>query len=204
MRVFNSISGQISFKNEESIYISNNGIEWEIRATLQSLKDFGAVGQNAKVFVFLYHRDDQMRLYGFATEKERALFIDLLKVEGLGPRIAIKLLGAITAADFIEALEREDLGTLSSLPGVGKKTAGKIILALQGKLETFRNKNESSRVNEDIINALIGMGFDKRISREAVNSALKELQPQVKEMSREELDKELFTKALAIASRKKA
>jgi Holliday junction DNA helicase RuvA len=200
--VFNSLSGQVSFKNDESIFIANSGIEWEIRTTLQSLKDFPPTGQNTKVFVFLYHRDDQMRLFGFSTVKERALFIDLLKVDGLGPRIAIKILGAINSADFIAALEKQDLNTLSSLPGVGKKTAQKIVLALQGKLEALHYEDDSGRVNEDIINALAGMGFDKRLARDAVLSVLKELK--IKELSGEELDKELFTKALAIVSRKKA
>jgi Holliday junction DNA helicase RuvA len=199
--VFNSISGKISFKDHESICLCTGGIEWELKTTLQSLKECPAPGQRATAYVFLYHRDDQMKLYGFAGREERSLFLNLLKVDGLGPKLAIKILSAITATALVAALEKEDIDTLSSLPGLGRKTAQKVILTLQGKLKNLGVKEEETGLNEDIINALVGMGFDKRIAREAVGSALKELE--LREIPAEELDKELFTKALAIAGRKK-
>lgn len=200
--MFNSISGTISFKGSQSIYICTGGIEWELFATAQSLKDFPPAGQETRAFVFLYHREDQMRLYGFSSREERSLFLDLLKVGGLGPKLAIKILSAITYSAFITALEKEDLNTLSSLPGLGKKTAQKVLLVLQGKLKKPDEPDRAADLNEDIINALIGMGFDKKLSREAVITAGKELQSD--ELSGEELDKELFTRALGIAGRKKA
>ncbi|MEJ2664417.1 MAG: Holliday junction branch migration protein RuvA [Spirochaetia bacterium] len=200
--MFNSISGTISFKGSHSIYICTGGIEWELFATAQSLKDFPPAGQETRAFVFLYHREDQMRLYGFSCREERSLFLDLLKVGGLGPKLAIKILSAITYSAFITALEKEDLNTLSSLPGLGKKTAQKVLLVLQGKLKKPDEPDRAADLNEDIINALIGMGFDKKLSREAVITAGKELQSD--ELSGEELDKELFTRALGIAGRKKA
>jgi Holliday junction DNA helicase RuvA len=199
--MFNSIRGEISFKDQGSVFICTGGIEWDIKTTRQSLQDFPDVGEQVKVFIFLYHRDDQMRLYGFSTEKERSLFIDLMRVEGVGPKLVLKVLSSITADAFISALEREDIATLSSLPGLGKKTAQKIILALQGKLKKVKSGAEEDNRNEDVIAALVGMGYDKRISREAVSAAAEELN--VTEFTGEELDRKLFTKALSIASRKK-
>jgi Holliday junction DNA helicase RuvA len=199
--VFNSLTGRVSFKDNESICLSTGGIEWELKTTLQSLKEFPAPGGRATAYVFLYHREDQMKLYGFSGREERSLFLNLIKVDGLGPKLAIKILSAISAAALVAALEKEDINTLSSLPGLGKKTAQKVILTLQGKLKHIGLQDQDTGLNEDIINALVGMGFDKRISREAVGSALKELLP--REIPTEELDKELFTKALAIASRMK-
>jgi Holliday junction DNA helicase RuvA len=199
--VFNSLTGRVSFKDNESICLSTGGIEWELKTTLQSLKEFPAPGGRATAYVFLYHREDQMKLYGFSGREERSLFLNLIKVDGLGPKLAIKILSAISAAALVAALEKEDINTLSSLPGLGKKTAQKVILTLQGKLKRIGLQDQDTGLNEDIINALVGMGFDKRISREAVGSALKELLP--REIPTEELDKELFTKALAIASRMK-
>jgi Holliday junction DNA helicase RuvA len=199
--VFNSLTGRVSFKDNESICLSTGGIEWELKTTLQSLKEFPAPGGRATAYVFLYHREDQMKLYGFSGREERSLFLNLIKVDGLGPKLAIKILSAISAAALVAALEKEDINTLSSLPGLGKKTAQKVILTLQGKLKRLGLQDQDTGLNEDIINALVGMGFDKRISREAVGSALKELLP--REIPTEELDKELFTKALAIASRMK-
>jgi Holliday junction DNA helicase RuvA len=199
--VFNSLTGRVSFKDNESICLSTGGIEWELKTTLQSLKEFPAPGGRATAYVFLYHREDQMKLYGFSGREERSLFLNLIKVDGLGPKLAIKILSAISAAALVTALENEDINTLSSLPGLGKKTAQKVILTLQGKLKRIGLQDQDTGLNEDIINALVGMGFDKRISREAVGSALKELLP--REIPTEELDKELFTKALAIASRMK-
>ncbi|UCF99262.1 MAG: Holliday junction branch migration protein RuvA [Spirochaetaceae bacterium] len=191
--MFNSLSGEITYKDEERIFLSSGAIEWEIFVSRSSSDDLPEEGQNTKVFVYLYHRDDQVRLYGFSQSLERDVFLDLLKVEGVGPRQALRILSGVEVSRFIEALEGEDLELLSTIPGVGKKTAQKIMLKLKGKLQVSTPAGIS--LEEDIVNALVGMGFDRRGAKSAVGAAARGLRDS--ELNAEELERELFKNALS-------
>jgi len=178
--MFNSLSGTITAKLPVSLYLENAGIEWDLMVPSLSLDAFGPVGSEARVYTWLYHREDQMRLFGFASVRERELFVDLMKVDGIGPKQAIKILSSISASELEKALDGEDLGKLESAPGIGKKTAQKMILALKGKLthdlDTSRPRGtEKKGPHEDIIAALAGMGFDRKAAAAAVDSIVIEL-----------------------------
>ncbi len=196
--MFNSITGIVNLKLKDRIYVRTNGIEWAIFTTEKSLLRFPDIGEEVRIFTYLHHREDQLKIFGFVSGEERNLFFDLLKVEGLGPRLAIKILSGIEVNDFIEALDNNDVESLSSIPGLGKKTAQKIILKLKGKLKLAERPWGS--VEEDIITALAGMGFDRKASRNAVKTALKSIN--TNSMSKSQLEKELFTRAISIASGK--
>jgi Holliday junction DNA helicase RuvA len=191
--MFNSISGEITRKDEERLFLSAGSVEWEIHISRNSSDDLPDVGQNTKVYVYLYHRDDQVRLYGFSQDLERDVFLDLLKVEGVGPRQALKILSGVEVGRFIDALEGEDLELLSTIPGVGRKTAQKIMLKLKGKLKIATPAGIS--LEEDIVNALVGMGFDRRNAKSAVGSAARSLRE--RDLKNEELERELFKSALS-------
>jgi len=191
--MFNSINGEITYKDEERILLSGTAIEWEIHISRSSSDDFPQPGQSCRVFTYMHHRDDQLKLFGFSTVLERDVFLDLIKVEGVGPRQALKILSGIEVRRFIEALDAEDILALSSIPGVGKKTAQKIMLKLKGKLTVSTPSGVS--LEEDIVNALIGMGFDRRSAITAVTAAARALRES--ELSRENLERELFKIALA-------
>jgi Holliday junction DNA helicase RuvA len=174
--MFNSISGTITEKTASSIFIETGGIEWDIMVPALSLDAFGTVGSAARAFIWLYHREDQMRLFGFSSARERELFLDLMKVEGIGPKQAIKILSSITVPELEKALDGEDLARLESAPGIGKKTAQKMILALKGKLTHVddtrgRRAGERKTEHEDIVTALAGMGFDRKAAIDAVENA---------------------------------
>jgi len=196
--LFNSITGIVNLKLKDRIYVRTNGIEWAIFTTEKSLLRFPDIGEEVRIFTYLHHRDDQLKIFGFVSDEERDLFFDLLKVEGLGPRLAIKILSGIEVNDFVEALDNDDVESLSAIPGLGKKTAQKIILKLKGKLKLAEKPWGS--VEEDIITALAGMGFDRKASRNAVKTALKSID--TNSMSKGRLEKELFTRAISIASGK--
>jgi Holliday junction DNA helicase RuvA len=194
--MFNSLSGQISHKDENKLLLQSSGLEWEILTTRTSSLAFPEPGDNARVYVHLYHREDQLKLYGFATAAERDVFIDLMKVEGIGPRQAQKILSGIEVHRLVEALEREDLGLLGSIPGIGPKTAQKILLKLRGKLSIFQPSGAG--LEEDLAGALIGMGFERRAARTAVGAAMRALRDSA--LPREELERELFRRAIALLS----
>jgi Holliday junction DNA helicase RuvA len=191
--MFNSITGVINYKDEERLFLSVGAVEWEIHISRNSSDDLPAEGQKTKVYLYLYHRDDQLKLFGFSQATERDVFLDLLKVEGVGPRQALKILSGVEVGRFIDALDSEDLDLLSGIPGVGKKTAQKIMLKLKGKLSILTPAGIS--MEEDILNALVGMGFDRRSAKGAVSTASRTLRES--DLDSEELERELFKTALS-------
>jgi Holliday junction DNA helicase RuvA len=191
--VFNSIRGEITYKDDNRIFLQAEAVEWEIQVSRSTSDGLPEEGQTAKVYVYLHHRDDQMKLFGFSQVVERDVFLDLLKVEGVGPRQALKILSGTEVHRFIEALEGENLEILSAIPGVGKRTAQKIVLKLKGKLSVSTPGGVS--LEEDLVSALAGMGFDRRSASTAVTSALRALPD--RDLDREELERELFKAALA-------
>jgi Holliday junction DNA helicase RuvA len=192
--MFNTISGELTFKDETRVFLQTGGVEWEIHTTRSSANALPEAGQPARLFVHLYVREDQLKLYGFATSSERGAFLDLLKVEGVGPRQAQKILSGIEVHQLAEALEGENLERLSCIPGVGPKTAQKILLKLRGRISFTATPGES--LEEDLASALAGMGFDRKAVRGALATVLRGLKDSA--LSREELERELFKRALAL------
>jgi len=168
-------------------------VEWEFSVPARSVDSFGRLGDEARVLVWLLHREDQMRLYGFASESERAVFIELMSVDGIGPKQALKILGGIGPDDLERALESEDLARLESIPGLGKKTAQKLVFTLKGKLPSRMSSPASvtSGPHEDIVRALVDMGYDRRRVAEAVARVDAGLSATVPERERE-----LFRRAI--------
>lgn len=201
--MFNSLSGTITSKLPQSVFLEANGIEWDIACPTLSLDSFGPVGSSARVFTWLSHREDQMRLFGFASVKERDLFLDLMKVEGIGPKQALRILSAITVADLEAALDSGDLGRLQAAPGIGTKTAQKMILALKGKLtssEPVAVKGVAKSEWSDIVDALVNMGFDRRVSAEKIDAIAAELASSGHERTAPSFEKELFHRAIVAMS----
>jgi Holliday junction DNA helicase RuvA len=171
--MFNSIRGIVTEKLADCVYILSGGIEWDISVPGVDITRLPPCGEEGRVFTWLYHREDQVKLYGFAEEKRRATFLELLKVDGIGPKGALKIMGGIGQDELELALETEDLARLESVPGLGKKTAQKMILALKGKLINAKALPESPYM--DLVEALAGMGYDKRAAAEALTRAEAEL-----------------------------
>jgi Holliday junction DNA helicase RuvA len=190
--MFNSLTGQITYKDQSRVFLQTGSVEWELAISRNSSESLPDQGEQVRLFAYLHHREDQMKLFGFHQASERDLFLDLLRVEGIGPRQALKILSGIEVHRFVEALEAEDLELLSSVPGVGQKTAQKILLKLRGRLTVSTPAGAS--LEEDLVNALVGMGFERRAARAAVSSATKALRDS--DLSREELERELFRAAI--------
>ena len=193
--MFNSVRGKITGKLSDSVYILSGGIEWDISVPATDISRLPRIGEEGRVFTWLYHREDQMKLYGFADDARRATFLELLKVEGIGPKGALKILGGIGQEELENALETEDLARLEAVPGLGKKTAQKMILALKGKLVRVQAVPESPY--GEFVEALIGMGYDRKAAIEALGQAEKELPPDVSGAEKEKL---LFKQAIVFLS----
>lgn len=171
--MFNSLTGTVSGKGPQKIFIDTHGIEWDITVSDSALDRFPPVGESAKVYTWMQHTDQLMTLFGFFSESERNLFFDLLKVDGIGPKAAMKILGNIQAADLAKILDSGDLESLQKVPGVGKKTAAKMLLQLKGKLhleeETAASVQTKQAVPyEAVVAGLVSMGYERRIAEQAV------------------------------------
>lgn len=172
--MYESLRGELTGKKSQTVTLLTGGVEWILSVTVNTLHQLPPVGEEAKLFTHLQHREDAMILFGFATEKERTLFRELLTVNGVGPKAAIKILSGIPSDRFLQALDSEDVKTLSRIPGLGTKTAQKIILSLRGRLTALdaeggaTNSPGSTGFNE-IIDSLAGMGFDKKKAEKAVS-----------------------------------
>ena len=172
--MWNSVTGRLTHTGIEVAHVLVGGLEWEIHSSARTTAALSALGSEVKLYTFLYHRDDQMRLYGFATRAERNLFLDLMRVDGVGPRLVVRILSGIDATDLVQALEAGDIDRLIQVPGLGKKTAQKIVLALQGKLtlDLVPAGAAEPSLERDIAAALTNMGFNQRAARAAVRAAI--------------------------------
>jgi Holliday junction DNA helicase RuvA len=193
--MFNSIRGIITEKHSDTLYVLSGGIEWDITVPAIDIARLPPTGDEGRVFIWFYHREDQMRLFGFSDVKRRNTFLELLKVEGIGPKGAVKIMGGIGQEELEQALENEDISRLEAVPGLGKKTVQKMILALKGRL--VREAEIPRTSYGELAEALIGMGYDRKAAIEALGKAETVLEPDIPEVEKE---KQLFKQAIMYLS----
>ncbi len=164
--MFNSITGTITGKFSKQLFLENNGIEWDLVVPDSNLELLPPVGEKTKVYTWIQHTENAMALFGFSSAEERSLFFDLLKVDGVGPKGAVKIMSSATSGELKQTLESGDVALLEKIPGIGKKTAGKMMLALKGKL-TLQQDSQTITITKqsefaDVVNSLVSMGYDRR------------------------------------------
>lgn len=170
--MYNSLTGTVTFKDRERLHLTLAGVEWDLAISGSTADALPERGSEAKVYTFLHHREDAMKLYGFASAAERELFLNLLQVNGVGPRLIMRMLSAATEGDIRVAVHAGDADALARVPGLGAKSAQKIILALRGKLPPAAEA--PAGVETELVRALTGMGFNQREAAQAVAAALRE------------------------------
>ncbi len=190
--MINSIKGELTFKSRDRAFILNSGIEWDFSISGTTYSKLPDEGSECTLFAYLLHREDKMQLLGFSSEEERNLFFDLVKVESIGPASALKILSGISPTELGRAIDTGDAGLLSGIPGIGKKTAEKIVFKLKGKIAS----SAEDPMHEEIAKALSGMGFDPARARNAVRDASVNVESAGK--NKDEIEKELLKAALAL------
>jgi len=195
--MFNSIQGLVTAKTQDVIFLLSNNIEWEISMPINDIQSL-PLNKESRILTWLYHREDQMKLFGFLNERRRTTFLELLKVEGIGPKGAVKIMSGISQDDLEKALENADIARLEAVPGLGKKTAQKMLLSLKGKLVSSGSNNIVSSPYNDLVEALVGMGYDRKQAIDALTSA----QETVKEsnLTAAEKEKLVFKEAIVYLS----
>jgi Holliday junction DNA helicase RuvA len=162
------ICGKLAAKHPPQILVDVGGVGYEISVPMSTLYQLPATGSEVVLLTHLIVREDAHLLYGFATEQERHLFRQLLKITGVGARTALAVLSGMSVADLHHAVGSQDSGRLTRIPGIGKKTAERLLLELRDKLDIgviLSSATPGARDASDIANALVALGYnDKEIA----------------------------------------
>lgn len=160
------IQGILLQKNPPQLLVDCQGIGYEIDVPMSTFYNLPAVGEKVTLFTHLAIREDAHVLYGFGSLDERALFRQLIRISGVGARTALALLSGLSVSDMSQAVALQDASRLTSIPGIGKKTAERLLLELKGKLETGTLSAISSSIKNDamadIQNALLALGYSEK------------------------------------------
>ena len=166
------LAGTLLEKQPDRVVLDVRGVGYLVSISFQTYQELPAAAAEATLWIHTHVREDTLALFGFATEKERRLFEMLISVSGVGPKLALTLLSGIPAAELVEALARGDAKRLTSVPGIGRKTADRLSLELREKAEKLRAPGEPSAGidPEDVVSALVNFGYKKSEADRAVES----------------------------------
>lgn len=166
------LRGIVLEKNPPLVVLDIQGMGYEAQVSMQTFYTLPAVGEEVQLYTQLVVREDAHLLFGFSSREERETFQALVKVSGIGAKSALGILSALTSDELATAIANEDIKRLTAAPGIGKKTAERLVLELRGKL-VGNNHNDSllipavSSQHDDIINTLIALGYSDKEARSA-------------------------------------
>lgn len=177
--MYEYISGVLETKRPTEIIIDVKGVGYLLKISLSTYKKIPEVGKNIKLVVYLHVREDILQLYGFNDDKERDVFLSLLSISGIGPKLAQTILSGLSSEELVQAIQIGDEKTLNSITGVGKKTAQRLVVELQdkfGKLETgdlkiSHEKVAFNGVEQETIMALMSLGYTRPAANRAIERA---------------------------------
>ena len=180
-----SLRGNILEKHPNRIVVDVNGIGYEVFVPLSTFYGLGDAGSAIAVRIHTHVREDALLLYGFATLLEQELFERLIGVSGIGPKVALAVLSGIEPLDLIRAIERGDLARLTAIPGVGKKTAERIVLELKDRLPRPQaaaiaagdTAPDDRIVRDEVVSALVNLGYHRPLAEKAADAAFKTIGP---------------------------
>lgn len=163
------LRGTIAAKRGEAVVVDVGGIGYEVAVTPRTLGDLPGVGEEAVLHTHLHVREDQLALFGFATEDRRDLFRMLIGLSGVGPKVALAVLATFEPEELRRAVAAEDAGALTAVPGIGKRTAQKLLIELQAKLDLLETSMVGAGgASSDVREALTGLGYGADEIREAM------------------------------------
>jgi Holliday junction DNA helicase RuvA len=175
------LRGHISQKQPNRIVIDVNGVGYDVSVPLSTFYVLGDEGSDIALRIHTHVREDSLALYGFATPLELDLFERLIGVSGIGPKLALAVLSGIEPRELVRAIEQADVARLTSIPGVGRKTSERIVVELKDRLPRLRpavaaagaGAVEPSTLRDDVLSALVNLGYHRPLSERAVDVAVK-------------------------------
>ena len=175
------VQGVLVEKNFPQVIVSCHGVGYEIDVPMSTFYPLPRTGEEVTLLTHLVVREDAHLLFGFLTAAERTAFRQLLKISGVGPKVALSVLSGMSVDDLSAAVAAEDAARLTKIPGIGKKTAERLVLELRDKLPKAipaarAGGAEASAESADVLNALLGLGYNEREAQAAVKQLPADLQ----------------------------
>jgi Holliday junction DNA helicase RuvA len=166
------LSGILLEKNPPQVLIDCHGVGYEVDVPMSTFYNLPALGERLALLTHFVVREDAQILYGFATASERAAFRQLIKISGVGPRTALGVLSGMSVADIAQAVTAQDAGRLVKIPGIGKKTAERLLLELKGKFgpDLGVTSSVTSDAQADILQALVALGYSDKEAAAALKA----------------------------------
>lgn len=173
------LRGLLLRKGTQEAVIDVSGVGYRVAIPLSTFYRLGDAGTEAALLIHTHVREDTLALYGFLTEEEQLLFERLLSVSGVGPKVALGILSGIEAPDLVEALRGSDVARLTRIPGVGKKTAERLVLELKDKMPARTTPaaevpSPGAASRDDLLSALVHLGYSRPEAERGVDKALRE------------------------------
>jgi Holliday junction DNA helicase RuvA len=183
------LSGKLLSKQATSVIVDVSGVGYEVTIPLSTFYDLEDLGSTVQLRIYTHVREDALQLYGFKTARERELFLKIISVTGIGPKLGITLLSGMSADEMVASIRTNNLARLTLIPGVGRKTAERLIMELREKVaelssaeieEEFGAKPEAGAeapedaVRADALSALLNLGYQRSGAEKAIDAALKE------------------------------
>ena len=180
--MYNYIKGKLIESGENYVVVESGNIGYELNVSANTATELSAAEGEVKIYCFLSVREDDMSLFGFASKQEKSMFVKLVSVSGVGPKLALTVLSGMTAGQFAAAVVKGDVTALSKTKGVGKKTAERIVLELKDKVNKDYTSEETvsavkadvTEVNEEAVLALMTLGYNRHEASEAVKRVQKD------------------------------
>ena len=190
------LSGKLLEKNANSVIVDVGGVGYDVAIPLSTFYDLGEVGSDVNLRIYTHVREDAIQLFGFKTDRERQLYLRLISVQGVGAKSGITMLSGMSAEEMISAIRSNNLAKLTSIPGVGRKTAERVVIELRDKLTELEhggspvgsNSLPADEVFEDALSALTNLGYQRNLAEKALKQAADEgAEPSVQKLLRRAL-----------------
>ena len=180
------LSGKLLEKQANTVIVDVGGVGYEVTIPLSTFYELGDVGSDIRLRIYTHVREDAIQLFGFKTNRERDLYLKLISVQGIGAKSGISLLSGMSADEIILALRTEDLARLTSIPGVGRKTAERLVIELRDKVSDAAiggatggaSNSEAATgldaVFDDALSALVNLGYHRNLAEKALKQTVQE------------------------------
>lgn len=171
-----ALRGRVAGKHVPRLIVDVQGVGYDVQVPLSTYAGIGEVGSEVSLHVYTHVREDQIALFGFATPLEQQIFERLLAVSGIGPKVALAVLSGIQPADLVEAVQQGDPARLVAIPGIGRKTADRIVLELRDRLPAAFASSDGeppTGIRADLLSALVNLGYPRPAVEKAVTATVK-------------------------------
>ena len=167
------LTGVIAEKSPPQVLVDVNGVGYELDVPMSTFYNLPGIGERSTLLTHFVVREDAQQLFGFLTQDERSTFRQLVKISGVGPRTALSILSGLSVAELAGAVSRQESGRLVKVPGIGKKTAERLMLELKGKLGpdlALPTATAATDAQADIVQALLALGYNEREAAAALKA----------------------------------